>query len=159
MKSEPRGTLAVVDDEEMVVTSIRSYMQLETRHEIHTFTVPDQALEELRDVEVDVVVADFMMPEMDGITFLKQMRQDHPRATRVLLTGYADKANAIRGINEVDLYQYIEKPWENDRLKLVVQNAVERAQLLRDLESRMEELEEAHDELSDLRNRLIETFL
>lgn len=159
MKNEPCGTVAVVDDEEMVVTSIRSYMQLETRHEILTFTVPDQALEELRDVEVDVVVADFMMPEMDGITFLKQMRQDHPRATRVLLTGYADKANAIRGINEVDLYQYIEKPWENDRLKLVVQNAMERAQLLRDLESRMEELEEAHDELSDLRNRLIETFL
>lgn len=159
MPTETSGTMAVVDDEEMVVTSIRSYMQLETRHEIHTFTVPDRALEELRDVEVDVVVADFMMPEMDGITFLKQMRRDHPRATRVLLTGYADKANAIRGINEVDLYQYIEKPWENDRLKLVVQNAVERAQLLRDLESRMEELEEAHDELSDLRNRLIETFL
>lgn len=159
MTSEPTGTVAVVDDEQMVVTSIESYMQLETGHEIFTFTAPDRALEELRDVPLDVVVADFMMPEMDGITFLKRVRKDHPRATRVLLTGYADKENAIRGINDVGLYQYVEKPWDNQHLKLVVQNAIERAQLLRDLQARMEELEEAHDELSDLRQRLVETFL
>lgn len=159
MTSEPTGTVAVVDDEEMVVTSIESFMQMETDHELLTFTSSTEALETLDETVPDVVVADFMMPHMDGIEFLKRIRQQHPQATRILLTGYADKENAIRGINEVGLYQYLEKPWENEKLKLVVQNGVERAHLLRDLNSRMEALEEAHDELADLRRRLIETFL
>lgn len=159
MTTEPTGTLAVVDDEEMVVTSVESFMQLETGHEILTFTSSTQALETLDETVPDVVVADFLMPEMNGIEFLKRIRQQHPQATRILLTGYADKENAIRGINEVGLYQYLEKPWENEKLKLVVQNGVERARLLRDLNARMEALEDAHDELADLRRRLIETFL
>ncbi len=145
MTREPTGRVAVVDDEEMVTTSIASYLQLETSHEVMTFTSPGAALHALEGSTVDVVVADFMMPDMDGITFLKQVRQARPRAARVLLTGYADKENAVRAINEVGLYQYLEKPWKNERLKLVIQNGVERAQLIRDLEARMEALEEAND--------------
>ncbi len=159
MTRETAGRVAVVDDEEMVVTSIESYLQLETSHEILTFTSPETALRSLEEATVDVVVADFMMPAMDGITFLKRMRQARPRAARVLLTGYADKENAVRAINEVGLYQYLEKPWKNQDLKLVIQNGVERARLIRDLEDRMEALEEANTELSGLRRRLIETFL
>ena len=159
MAREPAGRVAVVDDEEMVVTSIESYLQLETSHEILTFTSPEMALQSLGEATVDVVVADFMMPGMDGITFLKQMRQARPRAARILLTGYADKQNAVRAINEVGLYQYLEKPWKNEQLKLVIQNGVERARLIRDLEDRMEALAEANSELEELRRRLIETFL
>ena len=159
MTRETTGRVAVVDDEEMVVTSIESYLQLETSHEILTFTSPEGALRSLEEEAVDVVVADFMMPAMDGIAFLKQMRRARPRAARILLTGYADKESAVRAINEVGLYQYLEKPWKNEQLKLVIQNGVERARLIRDLEERMEALEEANTELAGLRRRLIETFL
>lgn len=159
MTSDPTGTVVVVDDEEMVVTSIESFLQLETSHRILGYTSTESALESLEETRPDVVVADFMMPGMDGITFLKRVRQARPVTTRVLLTGYADKENAIRAINEAGLYQYLEKPWDNENLRLVIQNAIERSQLIRDLESRMEALEEANTELSDLRRRLIETFL
>lgn len=159
MSREPTGRVAVVDDEEMVLTSIESYLQLETAHEVLTFRSPESALRSLEATTVDVVVADFMMPAMDGITFLKRVRHARPRAARVLLTGYADKENAVRAINEVGLYQYLEKPWKNEDLRLVIQNGIERARLIRDLEARMAALEEANSELSDLRRRLIETFL
>lgn len=159
MTREPTGRVALVDDEEMVLTSIESYLQLETSHEVLTYTSPEAALRSLEEAIVDVVVADFMMPAMDGITFLKRVRQTRPRVTRVLLTGYADKENAVRAINEVGLYQYLEKPWKNEDLKLIIQNGIERARLIRDLEDRMEALEEANTELSELRRRLIETFL
>lgn len=159
MTSDPGGTVVVVDDEEMVVTSIESFLQLETSCRIVAYTSSETALDALDEDRPDVVVADFMMPGMDGITFLKRVRKVRPRTTRVLLTGYADKRNAIRAINEVGLYQYLEKPWDNENLKLVIQNAVERSRLLRDLEARMEALEEANSELGDLRRRLIETFL
>ena len=159
MTSDPTGTVVIVDDEEMVVTSIESFLQLETSHRVLSYTSTETALDALDEARPDVVVADFMMPGMDGITFLKRVRKARPRTTRVLLTGYADKENAIRAINEVGLYQYLEKPWDNENLKLVIQNAIERSRLIRDLETRMEALEEANTELSDLRRRLIETFL
>ncbi len=100
-----------------------------------------------------------MMPEMDGITFLKNAREFQPEATRILLTGYADKENAIRAINEVGLYYYLEKPWDNDHLKLVIRNGVERSTLFNELSSRIAALENANLEIQGFRERLVKAFL
>ncbi len=159
MSDNADGTVFVVDDEKMVTTSLESYIQLETRFRVQTYLEAGAALSGVEEDRPDVVVADFMMPDMDGIELLKEVRRVRPAASRVLLTGYADKENAIRAINEAEIYQYVEKPWENERLELVIENGVERAQLVRDLNRRMEELEEVHDELADLRRRLVKTFL
>jgi DNA-binding NtrC family response regulator len=155
----PSATVMVVDDEEMVGTALRGFLELETTYRVLTHTSPERALEELGERPVHVVVADFMMPGMDGIAFLKRVREQRPETTRVLLTGYADKANAIRAINEVGLFQYLEKPWDNEQIKLVIRNGVERATLFAELEARVSELESAHEELSDIRRRIIRAFL
>jgi response regulator RpfG family c-di-GMP phosphodiesterase len=99
-----------------------------------------------------------MMPEMDGITFLKQVREVRPMTTRILLTGYADKDNAIRAINEAGLYYYLEKPWNNDHLKVVIRNGVERSALFNDLDARVSALEGANKELHEMRRRLAQAF-
>jgi response regulator RpfG family c-di-GMP phosphodiesterase len=99
------------------------------------------------------------MPEMDGITFLRQIRDLNPQTTRILLTGYADKENAIRAINEVGLYYYLEKPWDNEHLKLVIRNGIERSTLFNELSSRVEALEKANEELQGFRERLVKAFL
>ena len=151
--------ILIVDDEEMVATALRSFLELETSYRILTFTSPIEALDMAEDEAVNVVIADFMMPEMDGITFLRQLREKQPEATRILLTGYADKENAIRAINEAGLYYYLEKPWSNDHLKLVIRNGVERSTLFNELDSRVRALEGAHQELHDIRRRLVQAFL
>jgi putative two-component system response regulator len=153
------STVLIVDDEEMVATALRSFLQLETRYEVLTFTAPEQALERIDAADVQVVIADFMMPTMDGITFLRQVRERRPYTTRILLTGYADKENAIRAINEAGLYYYLEKPWDNEHLKLVVRNGVERSSLFNELDARVGALEAANKELYDIRSRLIRAFL
>ena len=149
----------IVDDEEMVVGSLQNFLELETDYRVMPYTSPTDALTALRGADVSAIVADFMMPQMDGVTFLAEARETRPQATRILLTGYADKKNAIRAINEAGLFQYLEKPWDNELLALVIRNAVERSRLFRELERRMAELEAAHDELSGLRERWVQAFL
>jgi response regulator RpfG family c-di-GMP phosphodiesterase len=152
-------TILIVDDEEMVLTALRSFLELETKYRVLTCDSPRAALDVVRDERVDVIVADFMMPEMDGIEFLRQARELRPHATRILLTGYADMGNAIRAINEAGLYHYLEKPWDNERFKLVVRNGVERSSLVNELDARISALESANVELIEMRNRLIRAFL
>lgn len=159
MEQADSATVMVVDDEEMVARSIRSFLELETSYRVLPYTSPVRALEAADDEPVSVVVADFMMPEMDGITFLRRLRDKQPQATRILLTGYADKENAIRAINEAGLYHYLEKPWSNETLKLVIRNGVERSSLFRELDSRVQALEGANQELTEIRRRLVQAFL
>lgn len=159
MAADAEATVLIVDDEEMVVRSLESFLTLETSWKILTFCSPLEALEALDSTHVQVVVADFLMPGMDGITFLKEARETQPAATRILLTGYADKENAIRAINEAGLYHYLEKPWDNDRLRLVIRNGVERSALFNELSARVEALEKANAELQGFRERLVKAFL
>ena len=128
--------LVVVDDEEMVLTSLRSFLTLETDYEVLSFDAPDKALAAVREQSIDLVISDYLMPAMTGIDFLLEVKKLQPFATRILLTGYADKENAIKAINEVGLYQYIEKPWDNEELKLVIQNGIERRFLMEQLEAK-----------------------
>jgi response regulator RpfG family c-di-GMP phosphodiesterase len=159
MPDRTTPTILIVDDEEMVLMALRSFLELETAYRVVTSLSPVDALVTVRDERVDVIVADFMMPVMDGIEFLRQARDIRPHATRILLTGYADMRNAIRAINEAGLYHYLEKPWDNDRLKLVVRNGVERSSLVNELDSRITALESANVELLEIRSRLIKAFL
>ena len=149
----------IVDDEDMVITSIRAFLQLETDYTVHGYTSPEEASNHLQSSPVDVVVSDYLMPKMNGIQFLTKAKQLQPEAARVLLTGHADKQSAIQAINEVGLYQYLEKPWDNSQLLLVIQSAIERTQLLRKLRDKVSELDEAHHNLKDVQSRLLRAFL
>jgi DNA-binding NtrC family response regulator len=157
MSTEP--TVMIVDDEPMVATALRSFLELETSYRVLTYTSAAAALTALATESVDVIVADFMMPEMDGITFLRSARQQRPLTTRILLTGYADKENAIRAINEAGLYYYLEKPWDNEHLKLIIRNGIERSALFTELDMRVSALEDANRELHGFRQRLIQAFV
>ncbi len=157
--TERTPVIAIVDDEEMVLTSLRSFLTLETDYDILTFSAPEQALQKLRDTPVDLVVSDYLMPGMNGIAFLLEVKKLHPFATRVLLTGYADKENAIKAINEVGLYQYIEKPWQNEDLKLIIQNGLERRFLMERLEQKIREVQTVQRNLQDIQAQIIKAFM
>ena len=154
-----KASVVIVDDEEMVITSVKAYLELETNFEIHGFTEPELAVKFLESNQVDIAVSDYLMPRMSGIQFLTRAKHIQPEATRVLLTGHADKQSAIQAINEVSLYQYVEKPWENDQLLMIIQNGIERAQLLRELRAKVSELSNAHSSLKDVQKKLLQAFL
>ncbi len=151
--------VVVVDDEEMVLKSIETFLKLETDYRIHSFILPQQALEFIGGNAVDLVISDYLMPEMDGITFLSKVREIKPEIPRIILTGYADKENAVKAINEVGLYQYIEKPWENDDLLIIVRNGIEKRRMQKKLEEKMDEIDKAHKELKEMHNKILKAFV
>ena len=158
MEKSATPVIVLVDDEDMVVTSIKSFLTLETDYEIQGFTTPAEALAYIENHKVDVVVSDYLMPDMDGISFLAEVKDLQPEATRILLTGYADKENAIKAINDVGLYQYIEKPWENEDLKIVLRNGLEKRILMKRLEDKIAEVNRAHGELMNLQKDILKAF-
>ena len=159
MGTNEKASVLIVDDEEMVITSVRAYLQLETDYDIHGFTQPEQAIKHMESNQVDIAVSDYLMPKISGIQFLARAKQLQPEASRVLLTGHADKQSAIQAINDVGLYQYVEKPWENAQLLLIIQNGIERAKLLRELREKVSELDTAHSSLKNVQKRLLQAFL
>lgn len=148
----------ILDDEEMVLISLRSFLELETDYEIVTFTSATEALEYTKKNKINLVVSDYLMPEMDGISFLAKVKEIDPNATRIILTGYADKENAIKAINEVSLFQYIEKPWDNDNLKLVIRNGIDKQKLLSELASKVVEIKKAYGDLENLHVDILKAF-
>lgn len=160
MPENRTATILLVDDEEMVLSSIKSFFAIETDYQLLTYTSPVKALEDLEQNHrwVDLVVSDYLMPEMDGITFLAGVKERLPMVPRILLTGYADKENAIKAINNVGLYQYIEKPWDNEDLKLIVRNGLEKTILLRQLEEKISEVAQAQRNLSEVQKDILRVF-
>lgn len=151
--------LVLVDDEEMVLDSLRSFLELETDCRIHTYTVPAEALEAAVGIGPDVILSDFLMPGMNGIELLRRFGELAPHAPRILLTGYADKESAIKAINDVGLFQYVEKPWDNDNLLIILRNALERRFLFKALQEKIAEIDQAQGRLSGLQADILKTFI
>jgi len=125
--------IVIVDDEKIITDTLKMLLSLEFSDEICTFNSPVEALEFIQHNGADVVLSDFLMPKMNGIEFLTQVKKIAPYTCMIMLTGYADKENAIKAINEIGIHRYIEKPWSNTDLILAVRNGFERTELINKL--------------------------
>ena len=146
--------IILVDDEKMVTSAFKTLLKVEGYSNIVCFNSPVEAVEYLKSNAPDIIVSDFIMPEMNGLEFLTEAKKLYPEVSMIMLTGYADKENAIRAINEIGLYKYIEKPWDNEDLLVTVRNGIERSHLLSSLREKISELEDAKKQLEIYSNDL-----
>lgn len=114
--------ILLVDDEPNVLSALRR--ELKDYFEIETFDSPVAALERSRCNPFDLVIADYKMPEMNGLEFLKQFGQLQPDAARLVLSGEADIDVLIRTINETHIYRFLAKPWERTELLSSIHQAL-----------------------------------
>jgi len=114
-----KRTILFVDDEANVLSALRRTLRREP-YECYFAEGPDQAFEILREHEIDLVVSDHLMPAMDGLTFLKKVKELYPEVVRVILTGHADLQMAIEAINEGEVFRFLTKPWMDVELKMML---------------------------------------
>jgi thioredoxin reductase (NADPH) len=120
-----RTAILTVDDDPGVSRAVARDLRRRygERHRIIRAESGPAALDALRQMKlrgdlVAVILADYRMPEMNGIEFLERAMDIYPGARRVLLTAYADTGAAIDAINVVDLDHYLLKPWDPPEEKL-----------------------------------------
>ncbi|MEV4278352.1 FAD-dependent oxidoreductase [Actinoplanes xinjiangensis] len=120
-----QAAILTVDDDPSVSRAIARDLRRRyaDRYRVVRASSGDEALEVLRELKlrggrVAVILADYRMPQMNGIEFLEQAMDLFPYARRALLTAYADTDAAIQAINLVDVDHYLLKPWDPPEEKL-----------------------------------------
>jgi thioredoxin reductase (NADPH) len=121
----PRTAILSVDDDPGVSRAVARDLRRRygEQHRVVRAESSSAALEALRQMklrgdQVAVILADYRMPELNGIEFLEQAMDIYPGARRALLTAYADTGAAIDAINVVDVDHYLLKPWDPPEEKL-----------------------------------------
>jgi two-component system NtrC family sensor kinase len=147
-----------VDDEVNVLRAIERIF-LDDEYEILKATSGAEGLEILKNVSpIQLVIADYRMPEMSGVDFLREVRHFWPETVRIVLSGYADTATIVAAINEGHIYKFIPKPWNTEELKVTIENALERYYLNRKNRELTVELKEKNEELNRVNANLEKTI-
>ena len=122
--------ILVVDDEEIVIRSCLRVLEgngyeIDVAHDGH------EALRKVESNTYDVMILDIMMPNLDGMEVLRRVKETHPDIDVIMITGLSQIETAVQAM-KLGAFDYISKPFEPDELKLVVQRARERRQLLQE---------------------------
>jgi serine/threonine-protein kinase len=118
---DSRPRLLFVDDEQRVLNSMR--IMFRRQFDLFLASHGAEALDIVKDQDIDVIVADHRMPKMTGVEVLSKVRTLSPRTVRILLTGYAD-LDAVEGsINESEVFRFLTKPCAPKQLRETIELA------------------------------------
>lgn len=116
-----------VDDQREILDIIDIKLRDESYEKFYA-TSASEALDILRNKDIDVVVSDIMMPDMNGLDLLSKAREIKPETIRIVLSGNSQVDAIISAINEGNIYKYIMKPWKIDNdAKLIIREAISEA--------------------------------
>ncbi len=116
--------ICVDDDEAMLGTVVRCLKREQI--EIRSTLSASQALSWISSDEVAVLVSDYDMPEMTGAQLAGHARRVRPETVRILLTGQRTLETAIDGINQGEIFRFLNKPFDNEQLRAAVNAGVAR---------------------------------
>ena len=122
--------ILVVDDEEIVIRSCLRILegsdyQIEIGHDGR------EALQKVEQNGYDILILDIMMPNIGGMEVLRRVKESHPDIDVIMITGLSQIDTAVQAM-KLGAFDYISKPFEPDELKMVVQRALERRQLMQE---------------------------
>jgi DNA-binding NtrC family response regulator len=143
-----------VDDEVGNLTAFKAAF----RRDFNIFIVEsaEEGIKVLDQNEIEIILTDQRMPETTGIEFLQSIMEKYPEAMRIMVTGFSDIEAVIDAINKGKVYKYITKPWDNDSLKITINQAYEVYQLRKENKQLTQSLLQSNKQLEFmLRQKLI----
>jgi DNA-binding NtrC family response regulator len=120
--------ILIVDDEEIVIRSCQRILA-GGDYAVDSADTGRKALKKVADSEYDIVVLDIMMPGMDGLEVLQQIKERHPGIEVIMVTGLSQVKTAVQAM-KLGAFDYLSKPFDPDELKHVVERALERRRLM-----------------------------
>ena len=120
--------IIIIDDDESITRQVAIVVE-SLGYEAVTYNDPLAASAE---AQFDVVVTDFMMPEMNGIELLAILKQKNPHSVRLLLTAANGFKVAMEAVNRGEIFRLLAKPWQLSELKAVIEQAVAHSRLVKE---------------------------
>jgi two-component system sensor histidine kinase/response regulator len=124
-----RERILVIDDERRMCDSIRILLE-QTGYRVDTASDGVEGIGRLREDNYDLVIADLMMPKVDGFTVLEYVRENLPHTLVIVITGYSSMRSSIEALRR-GAHNYLVKPFDFDVLKLAVEKAMDKIRLQR----------------------------
>ncbi len=121
------ASILIVDDEEIVCESC-SLLLSEQGHEVHTSRDPKMGLALAQQHPFDVVLVDLKMPDLDGMSFLRQLKDLQPDTEVIIMTGFAEFTTAVEAV-KLGAFDYVPKPFNPDQLVLIIKKALDAREL------------------------------
>lgn len=118
--------ILVVDDEQIVLDSIKKHLRKEENLNVITTLFVEEAIEMMKNDDIHVILTDLMMPEIDGLEFLKLTKDAKPDIIVIMITGYATINSALQAM-QLGAFDYIAKPFSRDELKKIVKRSTDLA--------------------------------
>ncbi len=151
----PAEKVLILDDDELILRALARILEA-AGFATRCYVSAGDALAGVETEEPVVVISDYMMPEMDGITFLKHARARAPGAVRILCTAAEDFNVALQAVNSGEVYRIISKPWHQQELLATVTQAAEAARLRRENERLTAEVQRQNGQLLEINFKLEE---
>jgi two-component system probable response regulator PhcQ len=111
--------LLIVDDETPVLHALRRLLRRHFRPQqlgVEVCADPLVAMRRLQDARFDVLISDYRMPRLDGVTLLAHARELDPRTVRMMLSAAADFGTVLAAVNRAGVFRFIPKPWSEPQL-------------------------------------------
>jgi CheY-like chemotaxis protein/glycine cleavage system H lipoate-binding protein len=121
-----RANVLVVDDEQIVCNSCRRILS-QQGHNVQTVLNGREALRKVEEDKYDVVIADWKMPEVDGMEVLRLVKKNHPDIVLIMITGYPTVESAVKAMR-IGVSNYLPKPFDPDELAGALKKALEENQ-------------------------------
>ena len=145
----------IVDDDELILKALARILE-SAGFEACCYLGPEEALDAIEKDAPVVIISDYMMPGMDGVTVLKHARVRFPGAVRILCTAAEDFRIALQAVNSGEVFRIIAKPWHQQELLATVNQAAEAARLRRENERLTQEVQRQNGQLREINLRLEE---